>query len=454
MIGLTKRSYSVDSSDDSDDNEVIDANTPPKPSSKGMGACETLYKDTENSKTLLLAMCYGLKGKEGQGTILGDVQLEPYLSAKQRKYFNPAGSNLKAETSRRAQAHGLKMPKNANFTKVNCYAWLSKHPVEDPVDIEFLRKEETTFRNILAEAATEGREMSKKVKAAPWVKNDPFLRLYHCLTHDTVKVAFLDRDMVMDREELDARNCDMAPKTYQELVAGLFNDLDFQPESLSLPKLHSNFSETKVLRFEDMPGPMTPEDVKLRLADARAKLILVINKWEKSGNVFGQRDEDDADFGFLEEHHHQDDNRSSFLTTYKSHILYFWHLSDQEDILQSVKAEIDEGLAVSSEFIPQVVTTPSKRLKTEEAKAEHKFRENVGTALERLSKASHMHAYTALCEQISNTRKEVADYHIRYLTASDEPLKAALATYKTKSEATLSTLEEQLEDMKENQPIS
>jgi hypothetical protein len=82
----------------------------------------------------------------------------------------------------------------------------------------------------------------------------------------------------------------MAPETYQELVAGLFNDLDFQPETLSLPKLHSNFSETKVLHFEDMPGPMTPEDVKSRLADARAKLILIINKWGKSGNGFGQRD--------------------------------------------------------------------------------------------------------------------------------------------------------------------
>jgi arginyl-tRNA synthetase len=100
------------------------------------------------------------------------------------------------------------------------------------------------------------------------------------------------------------------------------------------------------------------------------------------------------------------------------------------------------------------VTTPFKRLKMEEAKAEQKFRENVGTALERLSKASHMHAYTAICEKIRNTWKEVADYHIRYLTASDEPLKAALDTYKTKSEATLSTLEEQLEDMQENWPIS
>jgi hypothetical protein len=188
----------VDSSENSDDNGVIDANTPPKPSLKGMVACETLYKDTENSKTLLLSMCYGLKHKEGQVTILGDVQLEPYLSAKQRKYFNPAASNLKAEMSRGAQAYALKMPKNANFTKVNCYAWLSKQPVKDAVDIEFLRKEETTFRNILAEAATEGREMNKKNKAAPWVKHNPFLRLYHCLTHDTVKVAFLDRDMVMD----------------------------------------------------------------------------------------------------------------------------------------------------------------------------------------------------------------------------------------------------------------
>ena len=38
---------------DSDDDKVIDANTLPK---KGIGACETLYKDNMNLKALLLAM--------------------------------------------------------------------------------------------------------------------------------------------------------------------------------------------------------------------------------------------------------------------------------------------------------------------------------------------------------------------------------------------------------------
>jgi hypothetical protein len=148
-----------------------------------------------NLKTLLLAMCSGLKDGEH---MLGDVQLEPYVSAKQKKYFTPSVSNLRAEMTRRADVLGMKSLKQANFKKEKCYEWLSKHPVEDPADIKFLREEELIFRNILADAATEDKEIKKTTKAAPWTTNNPHLRLYHCLTHDTVRVAFLERDQVMD----------------------------------------------------------------------------------------------------------------------------------------------------------------------------------------------------------------------------------------------------------------
>lgn len=37
-----------------------------------------------------------------------------------------------------------------------------------------------------------------------------------------------------------------------------------------------------------MSGPIIPEEVKSRMADARAKLVKVISKWELSGNGFGQ----------------------------------------------------------------------------------------------------------------------------------------------------------------------
>ncbi len=53
----------------------------------------------------------------------------------------------------------------------------------------------------------------------------------------------------------------------------------------------------------------------------------------------------DEGFGCLEEEHLLDDNRGAFLQNYRSHILYLWHLSNGEDILQSVKSALDPDCA-------------------------------------------------------------------------------------------------------------
>ena len=55
----------------------------------------------------------------------------------------------------------------------------------------------------------------------------------------------------------------------------LFNDPKFLPISLELPELHEEFTDKCILDFERMPGLITAEEVKIRLADLRAKLVVV-----------------------------------------------------------------------------------------------------------------------------------------------------------------------------------
>jgi hypothetical protein len=55
------------------------------------------------------------------------------------------------------------------------------------------------------------------------------------------------------------------------------------------------------LNFDDIPGEVTAKEVKKRFANACAKLIKLILKWELSGNGFGQQALEDDEFGHMGE---------------------------------------------------------------------------------------------------------------------------------------------------------
>jgi hypothetical protein len=388
------------------------------------------------SKKLLMGMCYGLSNDEEERKI-GDVTLEPFASSRNKKAFTPSVKQLRVEIMRRAAALQAKAPRNSHYTKDRCYNWLMQHPIAHPVDIAFLVEEEAKFKTEVEEAVNE----VKAKKTSNWVDNDPFLRLYHCLINDTVKAAFLERDNVLNREELDARKSDKRPKTFEQEAAELFNDETFAPTSLHLPSLHSDFDQTKVLRLEDMPGVITPEEVKSRMADSRAKLMAVISNWELSGNGFGQRAQVDEGFGCLEEEHLLDDNRGAFLQNYRSHILYLWHLSDGEDILQSVKSALDPDCAANTDSVPEVKPSNKKRKAEDD---ERRFREHVSSSFDTIS-------FSAICNQITQTQKSKADVEVKLVLATDDAVKAVYRRLMGEADATIEMLKERLEKNKDNE---
>jgi hypothetical protein len=98
--------------------------------------------------------------------------------------------------------------------------------------------------------------------------------------------------------------------------------------------------------------PVTPAKIKEKLADVRAKLVVVISNWENSGNGSGQRSIDDKDFGMYCDMTLIDDNRSNFLGTNKSHLLYFWQLMDEYSLLQQTMSIIPGDHSATYDSVP------------------------------------------------------------------------------------------------------
>jgi len=120
----------------------------------------------------------------------------------------------------------------------------------------------------------------------------------------------------MTREELDGRNSPERPMTWTEAIAAKFNDPTFTPSSEVLPELHGDYEESMDLRRSNCPCDVTSDQVKSWVASHKTKLLLLIGRWELSGNGDGQRIEGSPNFGIIETENHLifgGDNRSDFL---------------------------------------------------------------------------------------------------------------------------------------------
>ena len=172
--------------------------------------------------------------------------------------------------------------------------------------------------------------------------------MVHCLLEDDVKEAFLRRHDSWERDALDARRSPFRPKSWLEKIADKFNCEDFSPHSEVHPTLHDDFLEPIDLGLVHCPGPVTIEQVKAWIGDRKAKLVLFIDRWERSGNGEGQRMEGDANYGHMDQMNFQADNRSSFLKNDRSSLLYYWEMLDKYDILQETVSILPRDLGVSS----------------------------------------------------------------------------------------------------------
>ena len=336
--------------------------------------CEAFYLAKGNCKKVLLAMCFGLATEDGSRK-LADLESEPYSSLSKTR-CHPNLQIYRQEIVRRCRAVGVKPPRCSNYSKGRCVTWLLENPVKAEDCVSFLLQIKDEYWSIQNAAATEKAEIAKdKLRTANWCSNKPFLRLYCCMVHDKAREALLRKDDCLTRCQLDAgRSSYERPKTFEEIVAAIYNDEDFVPVTESLPTLHVFFGDTIELPFSNMPGgEIDAEEVKCRYTDCRAKLIVMVKDWEKSGNGFGQRARDSDDYGRFSEAHvtelAEGDNQGSFMLTrdgHREHHLYLWHLANTMGVLSNVLTVLSKAVAADGDSAPTDCSSSRKKRKKQE----------------------------------------------------------------------------------------
>ncbi|CAB9521959.1 hypothetical protein SEMRO_1254_G256390.1 [Seminavis robusta] len=386
------------------------------PDASVVGPTERYYKCSGEKAAELMGMGIGLK--TGDLREVGNVDIEPYCSMKLKKKVTPTQRHMVEEIRRRCILEGEEEPKCKCWEKKKCIQWLQQHPITDTQDIAFVIKEEKKLFDLVTKALLE-KPTDKKEKSAPWIHAEPYIRLIECMVHDSIRDKFLDMQKIGDRDELDARNSENRPENIFEACARLFNDADHDVYSRCLPELHFTFADILDCSFENMPGRITPDEVKRRWGDCRAKLIKIISKWELSGNGFGQRAEGDDDFGHLAETQLEcGDNRANFLDSQtKEHILYLWHVADEAEILKNVMCVIHDSCAATSETCSSVsasVNAVARQKRTDE-RALGFFRAKMGLAMHTMSRA-------AIFKELRESQEKLFEAQLRVMEVTSEEL--------------------------------
>ena len=305
------------------------------------------------------------------------------------------------------------------------------------------------FRNALSNARTEQENIAT---GRAWT-NESYLRLAHVLIEDDVKTAFLQRHECLDRNGLDGRNSENRLPTFEEVCAARFNDPAYKPVTVEAPTLHSDFAESIELSFDRDIGTVSPDQVKTRLADTKTKLLLMINNWEASGNgdgntnneVDGDAEDEERPFGHFPEErmNYHDDNREKFLPRgHKSYLLYWWHLMDTEDILQSALSVLPEHTSATCDKVP----TTAENSDTAERKKRKKNEEAEDVFLKRrVTSSFHTLSIAALQTNLSNAESALLDLQIRHATTDDVRVKAILEQAITRKQHEINSIVATLE---------
>jgi hypothetical protein len=375
---------------------------------------ERVYVDSGNSKKILLAMAYGLED-------FGDVTLEPYTTATNRKSFTPTSDILKQEVKNRAILGGIKMPRPQGWNMLQLYGWLKDNPRTDVQDLLFLRQEVQSFANLLAAAKVEHTaEEELRCGREAWLGLEPFLRLYHVMLDDKIREAYGKINAVLNRTELDARNNENSPPSFYDLAADLFNNPSFNPTTSMYPELHEDFKYPIMLLHSDAPTPVTAQKIKEKLADSRAKLVVIIDNWERSGNGGGNRSIGDNDYGCVGEMTLQDDDRSNFLGGQKSHLLYFWSILEETQMLQKTLSIIPRDLSASSDGVPTTMGVINNKRKNkednenEEMENTLKFQKSMQASFSELATSSRVVAESAYQKQCTEAAGWYLQLHKSY----------------------------------------
>ncbi|KAG7340535.1 hypothetical protein IV203_024078 [Nitzschia inconspicua] len=182
---------------------------------------------------------------------------------------------------------------------------------------------------------------------------DDRLRLIEAFLSDKAKGKLTSTQQCLTRQELDARNSDLAVEDYFETVSQVFNDESWTPTTESLPDLHPDLADARDLPLKEYRT--TRAKVKEKYNEMRHYLHAIVLNWEQSGNGGQQRSDDAEDWGTFDPLLVVDgDDRKNFLPSGEAnmyYLLYYWHKLEKEGYLQFTLAKLAEGIRASADEI-------------------------------------------------------------------------------------------------------
>ena len=349
--------------------EEIDDGTP------GKSRSQKVYEAMGNSKKVLVTLCVGLFRENGAPLI--DLSQTPW-SQELKGAMKPANRELANEVCRRQKLFAgtdgtstrqfLMKPKNK--ARDILLEWLNKWPIRDEDCRKFLFSEAQRIERLLQAALDEGRENALAMQHGAWTGPLPYLRLIHAITDcNETRMAYLRRHESFDREELDAHNSPIRPKTAFEIIADKWNDPDFHPVT-SVSSCHVNFASPIDLCHSKVAA-LVPADaigIQNRISSIRVTLLRIIEKWEQSGQGDGgmydesEEPQQSSNWGTLEGRAQEAlDCRENFLGGAPSWYLYFWEMADKFQLLDSTLQRLRDGVGAPDSNAVSVVSRRRRR---------------------------------------------------------------------------------------------
>ena len=258
---------------------------------------------------ILVTMSVGLRDDDGNPVLSLDNAPWKTFASKQIK---PTKDEYIKEVTRRYQrknvgsAASVKIgPRPKSWSVPKILEWLEEHPIDDAIDIEFVTDTIASRKEVAEAAQKEDEENNARLGAGNW-NSTACMRLIHTLVdHDEIKAKFLNRlnlpagrSSVENREQIRATNV-------WHLMATKWNDKDFEPETVSLPEVHTDFSFSEQIFHLDVENltPATAEKVEDKWSSMILEMNRCIANWQKSGQGEGGIDdvdnEHDHEFGSI-----------------------------------------------------------------------------------------------------------------------------------------------------------
>ena len=312
----------------------------------------------------------------------------PYNLQKKKTGWRPTLAMYKKELKRRNKDAGISNKKTEDILAL----LREKHALTDAQDIEFVKSRVAHYTAKLQEyQEAESQKQPASSSRTTSQRNDR-MRFVECMVLDLVKPLYLRVNEVMTRYQMDGRNSERAEPDFFDVESDLFNDPSFVPLSRYLPDLHSDYSQRFLLPLEE-DYLMKPERAKALISSMKPRIAKMIANYEQSGNGDGMRgshdgDDDNNDDGAGR---HFDlanciagDSKRSFLAQGDpTDLLYWWHVLEEEGMLEYTISVLPESIGASSDNPPSILTMSSsakKQGKQEQVKQEHDKRliENLG----------------------------------------------------------------------------